>query len=318
MPNLLAHYLLVKRFYIKEDEENLDIASNSFIKGNYEFLSLGTQGPDPLFYVGVIPFHAPHLLTAKKRLGNKIHKTDGKKFFKLLVDRCYIIEDDIERSKFQSFVFGQFAHYLLDRETHPYVLYQSGFDDEGKIKGKYHYEHAHFEAQIDVLLAKKFKMTYFLSNPSEVLSRNAEYLSLIDKNFVPALKKFFNDSSIPNKLYTCAVKNMHAAISFMNHHGKIKSKIVGKNNLGALYLSQDTADPKVLNTENETWLDPITGAIRKESFLDLHNKAFQLLSQCYHDLLKNGFNYEVFSKYLNGLDYYGSPSGARWQYKKNS
>ena len=316
MPNLLAHTLLVKRFYIKEDEENLDVSSNSFIKGNYEFLALGTQGPDPMFYVGIIPFHAPHLLTAKKRLGNKIHKTDGKKFLKLLVERCYIIEDDIEKARFQSFVFGQFAHYLLDRETHPYVIYSSGFDDEGHITGRYHYEHAHFEAQIDALLAKKFKMTYFLNNPAEVLNRNAEYLNLIDKNLVPVLKNFFNDPHIPKKMYTCSIKNMYSAISFMNHHGKIKAKIAGKNNLGALYLAADEADPKVLNTERETWLDPVTGAIRKDSFLELHNHAFELLRQCYHDLLKYGFNYEVFSKYLNGLDYYGLPIGSKWTYKK--
>lgn len=315
MPNLFAHNLLVKRFYIKEDEEKLDYSS-SFIKGNFDFLALGSQGPDPLFYVGIIPFHAPHLLTAKKRLGNKIHKTDGKKFFRLLVERCYIIEDLKEKACFQSFVFGQFAHYLLDREAHPYIIYESGFDEDGKIKGKYHYEHAHFEEQIDALLAKKFKMTYFLSNPGEVLCKREDALKLIDKNLVPVLKKFFSDEKIPNKIYTCAIKNMHSAIAFMNHHGKIKSKIVGKNNLGALYIDADKADPKVLNSDKEAWLDPVTGSSHHESFLELHSRAYDILVQCYYDILKNGFYYEVFSRYLNGLDYYGLPVGSKWTYKK--
>ncbi|MFA6624230.1 MAG: zinc dependent phospholipase C family protein [Bacilli bacterium] len=310
MPNSLAHSLVVKRFYIQEEEHADSISS--FIKNNYEFLSLGSQGPDPMFYVGIVPFHAVHLITANKRLGNKVHKTDGKKFFKNLIDETYMIEDDRERSRFQSFILGQLAHYFLDRETHPYIIYQSGFDENGKITGKYHYLHANYESKIDVCLAKKYKMNYFLDNSDDAIPSSRDFLRIVDTHFVPALKRTFDEKRLPKRLYTCSITNMHAVIHFMNHNGKAKRCLLGKNSLTALYLDKEHEDISVFNQSRNQWLDPVTGEKRFDSFLQLHTKAYELLTQCYHDILKNGFNYEVISKYLNGLNYYGLPVGAKW------
>jgi hypothetical protein len=316
MPNLLAHNLVIKRFYIKEDELSGDDSdSTHFIRNNLDFLSLGSQGPDPLFFVGVIPFHALHLFTAKKKFGNQIHQSDGKKYFRLLIEEAYTIEDDLERARFQSFILGQLAHYFLDREAHPYILYETGFDEDGKITGKYHYLHAHYEAQIDVCLAKKWKMTYFLDNPSDALPADKDFLRIIDMHFVPVLRRFFNDNHIPKKIYSNGITNMRSVIRNMNHHGKIKAKLIGKNSLSALYLPIDSADPKVLNESKEIWLDPVTGAKRNDSFIQIHSRAYELLDQCYNDILRNGFNYGVVSKYLNGLDYYGLPVGVKWTHK---
>ena len=52
MPNLLTHYLFAKRFSLKVEEihrQNPDY--QSFLTNNFEYLALGTQGPDPLFYL---------------------------------------------------------------------------------------------------------------------------------------------------------------------------------------------------------------------------------------------------------------------------
>ena len=121
MPNLLAHSLLVKRLYNNEVEKN-SIEKKSFLVGNYDFLVLGSLGPDPLFYTGILPSHGLHLLTASKKVGNKLHKLDGKKLFKRMVEQVYFIENDKERNRYCAFVLGQFAHYLLDRISHPYIL----------------------------------------------------------------------------------------------------------------------------------------------------------------------------------------------------
>jgi len=316
MPNLLAHSLIVKRFYIKEDEMASDItAEPTFIKGNFDFLSLGSQGPDPLFYAGVVPGHCLHLITANKRLGNQLHKTDGKKYFRLLCEQSYMIDDYNEKRRFQSFILGQLAHYLLDREAHPYILYESGFDEDGKITGKYHYLHAHFEAQIDVALARKYKMNYFLSHPEDTLPTDKDFVAIVNRNLVPVLKKFFNDDSLPKSLYCNAITNMHALIKRLNKD-KFLAAICGKTNVGAIRLPIDKTDPKVLNESKELWLDPVTGAKHNDSFIEIHSRAFELVDQCYQDLLKNGFSYDIISKYLNGLDYYGLPLASKWLYKK--
>ena len=315
MPNLLAHNLVAKRLYIKEAEQTLPGKEN-FIAGNYDFLSLGAQGPDPLFYFGIVPFHAPHFLTARKKLGEKIHREDGRKFFKFLLEQCYGIDDPRTLARMRSFVLGQFAHYLLDREAHPYILFFSGFDKEGRISGKYHFRHTYFESMIDVCLAKKFKMTYFLNHPSDALCLDRNFLETIDKAFVPVLQKMFPQVRIPAHIYRESIVNMHATIRFMNKNGKVKRALVGKNSLGALYLPSDKADESVLNLNREPWQDPVSGALHNESFIDIHTRAYQILDACYQDLVRYGYSYEVFSKYLDGRDYYGLPIGSHWQYRR--
>lgn len=315
MPNLLAHNLLVKRFSLKEDKQIN--AQNSFIHGNFEFLSMGAQGPDPLFYVGLLPSHGLHLLTAKKKMGNQIHKTDAKKFFRLMIDRYYGLEVERYRQKFEAFIFGQLAHYLLDRETHPYILYASGFGDDGRISGKYHFLHANFESNIDACLAKKFKMNYFLENPGDALPKNKDNLNVVDKELVPTLSLMFGYDKLPKHLYTNAMQNMYSMVCFTNHNSGWKKKILPKRIMGISVPDPDHLDfEDPLNERKETWLDPVTGAKHNESFLELHNRAFDLLQQCYHDIQTRGFNYEVVSKYLNGLDYYGVPVGSRFVYQK--
>lgn len=315
MPNLLAHSLLVKRLYIQE-EENRTTTDGSFLEGNYSFLSLGAQGPDPLFYFGVVPFHAPHFVTAKAKLGNKIHASDGKAYFSALLRQCY--NNDIPKtlSRLRAFVFGQFAHYLLDRECHPYILYRSGFDKDGRISGIYHYRHTSLESAIDVALAKKYRMTYFLSHPSEVLCSEKDFLTLLNVSYVQVLRQCFPEVGIPGKIYSEAVNNMRSTIRFMNNHPSFKAKLVGKNALGALALRPDDRGD-VLNESHETWTDPVTGESHNESFLDLHTRAFQLLSSLYDDIRRKGFAYDVFARYIDGRDFYGRPIGSRWTFRKD-
>lgn len=315
MPNLLSHTLLVKRFYLKE-EKSID-SSNTFLRSNYEFLSMGTQGPDPLFYVGLLPSHGLHLLTANKRIGNAIHKSDAKKYFKLLIDRSYGLEDDRNHARFQSFIFGQLAHYLLDRETHPYILYVSGFGDDGRISGKYHYLHANFESNIDVCLAKKYKMNFFLENPADALPKEKDFLYIIDKEMVPVLSQLFGYDKLPKHMYTNSMMNMSSVIAFMNRNSGWKKKLFPKRITGICMPDPQHLEwEDCLNEKKEVWLDPVTGAKHNESFLELHNRAYEILQSCYQDILKYGFNYEVVSKYLNGLNYYGTPIGSKFVYKK--
>lgn len=313
MPNLLTHSLLVKRFYIKVEAEDKG-GERTFIQGNYDLLSLGSQGPDPLFYFGVVPFKF-HLFTAKKRLGNKLHADDGKRFFKLLLDRSYGIDDIVAQRRFRSFIFGQFAHYILDRECHPYIIYFTGFDDNGKITGPYHYLHSHFEAMIDVTLAKKYRMNYFLEQPSEIIPFDNYFLDVIDKNLVPVLSQYFVNEKIPKHIYSQAISNMRFCYKFMNTHPDYKRKLIGKNSLGALALEKEVTED-VLNEKNEPWLDPVTGSKRYDSFMDLFMRAYDIIERCYRDLVKEGFSYDVFTRYINGLDYYGLPCKEKWVYKK--
>jgi hypothetical protein len=319
MPNLLAHSLLAKRFALKENELNKEFHfDNSFLKGNYDYFLWGAQGPDALFYVGIVPTHGLHIPTALKKIGNKLHKLDGREFFKELINKCYQIEavDNIDRDQkaFMAFTFGQFAHYLLDREAHPYILYESGFDSDGRITGHYHYDHAFFEANIDACLAKKYNMIDFLNDPSSLIPFNQKSLDMLDHHLVPVLSKMF-DTRLPKRCYSNAINNMKSCIHFINKGTRLRIYLTFKSSLSAQRLPKKE-DISVLNEERREWLDPVTGKKRHESFLELSNRAFDLLQDCYLDILKYGFNYETFEKYFNNLNYYGTPIGEKWVYHK--
>lgn len=318
MPNLLAHYLLAKRFSLKEQEiRSRKGSSDSFLEGNFDYFSLGTQGPDPLFFVGILPWHF-HLKTAMKKIGNQLHKTDAKKYFRLLIEECYTIEPEKRnvraQSQFKAFVFGQFAHYLLDREAHPYILYESGFDDEGKITGKYHYSHARFETKIDFCLAKRFKMEYFLKDPVDILPDYKKALDLIDWHLVPVLKRMFNLKKLPKDMYSNGLLNYRKILSYTNGGTEKRIALVKNTNLGATRLPKEVKED-VLNEKRQKWLDPVSGKEHGESFLELHSRAFDILEDVYCDILENGFNYETFAKYIDGRNYYGNDVTEKWKYK---
>ncbi len=315
MPNLLAHSLIVKRFYNHENELSHLESIDSFIKDNYDMLVLGSLGPDPLFYVGILPKTGLHIPTALKKIGNKLHKTNGKQFFKLLIETSYSIDNVKDKKKFEAFIFGQFAHYLLDREAHPYILYASGFDDEGKITSHYHFDHAYFETNIDCSLANKYSISHFLTYPQDIIPDNRRNLEIIDWNLVPILERMF-DCHLPKHMYTNAIMNMKSLLKSMNHHGKFKAKLLGRKvALSAMHHPKEP-DTSTLNMDKEVWLDPCTGKKRNDSFLELHTSAFEILEACFNDILKSGFNYSVFEKYLDGKDYYGAMPDQTRKFKK--
>lgn len=315
MPNLLAHSLIVKRFYNHENELGHLDSIDSFVKGNYDLLVLGSLGPDPLFYMGILPFKGLHLPTALKKIGNKLHKTNGKQFFKLLVESTYGLDNVKEKQKFEAFIFGQLAHYFLDREAHPYILYESGFDDNGRITSHYHFDHAYFETNIDCSLAQKYSITHFLTNPQDIIPDNRRNLEIIDWNLVPVLEKMFG-CRLPKHMYSNAINNMKHLLKSMNHHGAFKAKILGKNiGLSAMHNPLEP-DASTLNLDKNIWLDPCSGEKHNDSFLELHTRAFELLEACYNDILKSGFNYSTIEKYIDGRDYYGAEPNAVRKFKK--
>lgn len=319
MPNLLAHSLFVKRFYLLE-KSKVRNSINEFLTGNQAFLELGSQGPDPLFFVGILPSHGLHIPTAKMKLGNKLHKMDGKTLFLSLINRSYKIEDDKNRKRFQSFIFGQFAHYLLDREAHPYIMYMSGFDAEGKITGKYHYLHGNFETNIDVALAKKYNINGFLKSPADTIPCDKDFLSLIDKEFGTCLKETFQlEKPLPKNFYTNAIMNTRSIQRFMNKHRKFNRTFLPKRIQAPIMPEVDCLDyPDCLNDKREKWLDPVTGESHWESFDDINSRASKILEECYEDILRYGFNYQTFAKYLDNRDYYGTEIGKKRVYQKNS
>lgn len=316
MPNLLAHNLLVRKLYdeVSQDED----FSNSFLDKHLDYLKIGSQGPDPLFFLGLVPSRGLHPFLALKKMGNQLHKSDGKKLFELMFNDFYNLNDDVPRKTFASFILGQLSHYLLDTTAHPFIYYQSGFDNNGHVSGKYHYQHAFYESNIDLCLAEKFQYFTFKENPSEILNVNIRVLRECDSYLNPVLVTYFNLKKLPKRAYENAYKNMSYFWKSMNlPSGKFKSILIPKSiSLKGMYLPKDK-DSSVLNEERNTWLDPESGKEYDYSFLDLFQIAYEKLKLAYYSLLKNGLNYTSISDFFD-KDYSGVSIGGVKKYKKNS
>ena len=307
MPNLVTHYNLARVFYAKKVE-------NGFLKGNFECLALGTQGPDPLFYEGIVPTRALRLRLASAKLGNQIHRSTGEKFISLLIDQIEINES-ARNDEYKAFVFGQFCHYVLDKVCHPYIYYFSGFDENGKLTGKYHFSHAHFESEIDVAMALTNALEDKIKAPEQLFPTEKYLFEAIENGMTKAVSTMF-DRKLPANYYKNAVLNMKSVVRLANNLNPFWAKIFGKTRLCSLRLPKKVSR-SVLNENKETWLDPVSGKERNESFVELFDNAYDIVCKAYDDVCKNGLTMETLKPYFDGLTYKGFEEGAKLQYWKN-
>lgn len=307
MPSLLTHAFFAEDFVEKHKRENLVI--NKYPKA----FSLGSQGPDPLFFYGLWPKRGLKLKLAKEAMGTQLHKSDGAQLFSTAFEQIDSIENQEEKDIFTSFILGQFAHYMLDSHSHCYVYYWSGFDKRGRLGGKYHYRHGFFEASIDSVLAnarRKKELTY---QPHKVLEIPERQLEIINKNFVKVLEDFFS-KKLPEQFYTESVKNMIDIYILANGGCGIRHLFFGHTSLGQIYIPRK-GNEIVMNPEHLVWKNPSEGLSQKDTFMDLFNKAQGDMEIAYSNISKNGLNMESIKPLLKGLNYSGIPMGKTNRYQ---
>ncbi|MFC4077156.1 zinc dependent phospholipase C family protein [Salinithrix halophila] len=130
MPNVWSH-ILFGRAALKHSGSPLPSDPNPF--------HLGCQGPDFLLYHHFWPWKRGHEVSS---LGSAIHRDHCGPFLLDLIDAA------VEHPGMRDYVSGFLTHYILDRRTHPYIVYRSG---DGK------YKHQKLEVIIDTLLAERLE-----------------------------------------------------------------------------------------------------------------------------------------------------------------
>lgn len=91
--------------------------------------SLGTQGPDPLFTLGIFPLR---LSSKSKPYGKMLHTTRTGRFLTAL---CTLAHD--RGPICQAYAMGFLTHYALDATVHPYV-YAHSVDPKGGYSSPLH------------------------------------------------------------------------------------------------------------------------------------------------------------------------------------
>lgn len=89
---------------------------------DFDALIAGTQGPDPFFFYGRLPWARRRDIALAERFADIMHKEDPPRYFQALEDRAQGESDGDRRRSCLSFVAGLRLHYILDEALHPYVF----------------------------------------------------------------------------------------------------------------------------------------------------------------------------------------------------
>ncbi len=121
-----------------------------FLTKYHNYLVLGAQGPDMFYHNQRTP---PYGI----QFGVSLHRKNYGRFISTLVQYAQSSGIAFE-SDLGSFVYGYATHAVLDRKTHPFINFFSGWvDPDVPESSKFKSMHPFFERIIDVLVLSRFR-----------------------------------------------------------------------------------------------------------------------------------------------------------------
>jgi hypothetical protein len=314
MPSSITHYLFAQRAFA--------VASKTlpFIHNNQTAINFGTQGPDPLFFYGTIPWRKRFNKTGVNALGSALHTSRVFEKYDAMIK--YAKNQKVENKDLLfSYIFGHGLHYLLDRVAHAYVFYQTGFDKAGNLTGKYTTDHALFESMIDLLYPQSLGLKPYAIKPHQTIELKDEEAQAISKMYASQeaiddmvfynawldtkyLLKFFLDSK-SFKLHLLAKLKLKNSIMYSMMH---KFKV------------EDNDKIDYLNQSHQSWHNPNTNELHNSSFSDLFEEALTDLSGWIEILdiaYQNKEYLDKLIKFCNNRGYDGIEIGAKMLYHKS-
>lgn len=273
MPALATHWLFAR------DALNRHSCPPA-LKRQIAIVSLGAQGPDPLFFHRRIPWRwrkrSSHDL---RSFASACHAGNPRNW--LLPPLHFAsLPTNPEREKLCALVYGFFLHYHLDRIVHPYVFSKSGFDETGELSPPWNARHAWFETLLDFAVLEQRGVHIQAIRPWCMMNLPTMDLLLLDN----ALSRVFPEQ-LDEGQYREACSDMQAVYHLLHDPFGWKRTVIekmGKNDtLMAAFvapqsLSKDLRE-SVLGLGGDPWPDPVSGEERRESFGELYAKALEEL-----------------------------------------
>jgi hypothetical protein len=270
MPSLLTHQFFATQCieFFKE--------KFPYLLDHYSVVTLGAQGPDPLFFYGHAPFSKRHHTEDVNQLGSLLHAEPQR-----LIDLISTIDKDLTSIEL-SYLFGALTHYILDRTVHPYVFFHTGFNHDGQLVPPFQGAHAKFEVALDVAVKQHYRLESSLYHPSVTLGISDEVFAIIDAFYVKAYPAKFQKGIIE-----ASIKDMQRTYAFLYHASKLKKGFVrlltGKKSLPFNLIHPKklthTLVESLLNNNKLPYQHPVTAEVFYHSFEDLFNLAFEDMKQ---------------------------------------
>lgn len=267
MPALLTHYC----FALEAKKEGED----KYLKS----LLLGTQGPDPFFFYGANPLKKREKSSLIQAYGAVIHHSDFSPTYLAMASYIRSKEEGEEKEVLKTYLDGLIMHYCVDSLCHPYIFYESGVDEKGKLTGYYSWSHKAFEALLDVVLSRK--KGHYHPKPSKCMKVPPTWAKWISLMWEKAGPSYIKEDS-----FYYGYKDYLSIESLIQSHFALKRpiwKMVGKTSamygLSYPYKTKKLEKVDPLNLEHRVWQNPVTGQKSQDSFLDLLELAKKKLEK---------------------------------------
>ncbi len=302
MPASLTHFTFVK--------------NNTSINEYSSLCYLGGQGPDVFFFYGY---------TYKKRNNPKIVQNFGGLLHHCDIAPCYLyLIDYANKSEHKDMLFafieGLFAHYILDRNVHPYVFYRTGFTSNLEEKNKYLLSHVGFETILDVVYSKK--MSTF-RNPKKCIKCPKKWVKVVSEMFA-SLAKQLNYDGIDKNTYYLAYLDMNTALGALYSPLGIKKAYLNK--FKHLSMANAMSMPKsttkytyidVLNEKKSAWASVVDNTPHHESVDELifnASKELDYIKELLFEAQKNKDIKADLNKFVHNINHDGIDNAASMKY----
>lgn len=251
------------------------------VKDHRDLIAVGTQGPDPFFFYGLVPWRPRHDADKAHQAGSALHAMDPIELFPVMWKK--LAEEPLDQQgMLASYLLGTMLHYLLDRTVHPYVFYRTGFTLEGELLPPFVYDHARLETEMDVALLSYLQKDKSHYHPAHTLDANRAQMTRVGE-FYAKLERFdvkphhwlngWEDMiAIKNFLYSRRGGKYHLIKAVTKFDSMIRA------NLYPLHVA--LTDPlDHLNLTHQTWRNPTTGKTSTQSVPDLIDEALLQVEQ---------------------------------------
>ncbi|MFD1735089.1 zinc dependent phospholipase C family protein [Bacillus salitolerans] len=267
MPNVWTHILFGNKVIERAELHNM-------VEDVRTYFQLGTQGPDPFFYHNYWPWKSKPVTL----IGERIHYEQCGPFLMKMIQHGYENKSD---SKLLAYILGFVTHHLLDRNTHPYIIYRSGNEEN---------RHQKLEIIIDTILMKRWKNidTYKVPVYKEI------YIGPTLYNPIRSMLSKLIQDTFPKEADTMPADYVNKSYQYMIHALKVlhdplgwKNRIL-KKRISPFSYQKNVEDKDYLNEQKTEWLHPTN---EDEASVDCFLTLFQNAEKEGVDILTLIWNY---------------------------
>lgn len=272
MPSLITHEL-----YGKEVCRSLPPQLTKIIESNIEEFSIGTSGPDLFFYYNAWPWMNQENARKVAGIGSAIHNHHIHDFFKSVFEH---VKTHQSQEKI-SYVAGLLCHWALDKETHPYIFYQT----ESTKNNDSSIYHRRFESHLDYLMLQLIRGLTPKEYPGyKFLTYDKQCSKAIFDVYQLPVKEVYHIDLDEMCIDTC-LKHFYGIQKMLyDPNGvrrklfhQIDTKILHKPDMITSMIVPQKDEPlDILNTSKQEWHHPCTNKPSNKSFVELFNQAIPI------------------------------------------